>query len=442
MLSRRVLVVGLAALAALASLASLASCKQCDEPPDRRRDASSTAPVAVVAVDAGAPTDAGDAGVDAGGGEPEPYGDAGTSSCRLVYGPAEQPFRGPAVLSVVGSVLRLVTNDAGKPRIYPLPIGPLPAKGGTLAAPKPSTFIGVRWPPCELAGRYAYCQGPGGPIVRSLLGPEPDARGPVPESSKTIAQSRSGTRIAAAAIDAEHAVVAFLDRRHTTEGDMLQAFVAIDDRVPVRLSEEGAGATTVRFLPRAGGPVAVYLDTRTSMVPVHARPLALKDNALVLGTDAVVFVGGAPERGIDLTVTSAGTKSFALVPMPREAIDFGMAVVPIDDPPRDDVAATWSLYPNGIDPAPIAAARSRDGKSSFVARVRPRERALGSPRVLELGRVDEAGMFVSYGELGSGQGITDLALAEDGAGAVWIAYGSTTATWVERRACPALPGPT
>ena len=329
-----------------------------------------------------------------------------------------------------------MTNDAGKPRVYPVPIAPVPAKNTPpIVPPRPSSFVGMRWPPCELAGRFTYCQAPGGAIVRSTRagGAGDKTAAPV---AKTIAQSRSGTRIAAASLGPDRSVVAFLDLRHTTEGEMLQAFIALDEREPVRLSEEGAGATTLRFLPRGESPVAVYLDTRTAMVPVHARPVALRDGALALGTDAVLFVGGSPERGIDFAVASAGGKGLAFVPMPRETLDFGVATIPIDDPPKDDVAAVWSRYPNGLDPAPIGAAPARDGKSAWVARVRPREQAPGSPRILELGRADAAGAFTSYGEIALGRAVTDVALVEDGAGAVWILYGDATVTWLERRVCP------
>ena len=420
----------------------VASCKRCEDPPGPAADASRDVAAVVVtevASDASleAPHDAGPA-ADATETTAEPYGDAGTSTCRLVYGPAEQPFRGPAALSVSGTTLRLITNEAGKPRIYPVAIAPVPPKGApAFVPPRPSTFIGMRWPPCELAGRFVYCQAPGGPILRSVLVAEGDRV--TSEAVKTIAKSRSGTRIAAASLGAEHAVVAFLDVRRTTEGEMLQAFVALDEREPVHLSEDGAGATTVRFLPRGDQPVAVYLDTRTSMVPIHARPVSLRANDLGLGSDAVVFVGGAPERGIDFTVANAGAKSFAFVPMPRETIDFGMAVLPIEDPPKDDIPATWSLYPNGVDPAPIAAAPARDGKGAWIARIRPRERAPGSPRILELGRVDVAGAFSSYGEVAPGKGVTDVAVIEDGSGGVWILYGDTSITWLERRVCPAPP---
>jgi hypothetical protein len=359
-------------------------------------------------------------------------GDAGASACRLAYGPAEQPFRGPAALSVVGQELRLIVNDAGKPRVYPVPITPAPFRRGAapVVPPRPTSFSGVRWPPCSLAGRFAYCQAPGGSIVRTTVGGT---------DSKTIAKSRSGTRIAAASVGSDHSVVAFLDMRRTTEGDMLQAFIALDERDPVRLSDDGAGATTLHFLPRGDTPVAVYLDARTAMVPIHARPVSMNGNDLALGNDSVIFVGGAPERGIDFTVARAGAKSFAFVPMPRETTDFGMATLVIEDPPKDDVSASWSRYPNGLDPAPIAAAPARDGTSAWIVRTRPRQKEPGSPRILELGRVDATGSFTALGEIAPGKGVTDLAVIDDGAG-VWIVYGDTTITWLERRICSPAGG--
>jgi hypothetical protein len=265
-------------------------------------------------------------------------------------------------------------------------------------------------------------------IVRSsLAGGEP----------KQIAKSRPGTRIAAAPLGAEHAAVAYLDLRRTTEGDMLQAFVVLDDGEPQRISDEGAGATTVRFVPRGETPVALYLDTRTAMVPVHARAMSrTADGRLALAADTVLFVGGAPERGIDFTAAPVGEKAWAFVPLGRDTFDFGMAAIPIEDPPKEDVAAVWSLYPNGVDPAPIAAAPTRDGKGAWVARVRPRQKDAAAARIIELGRVDGAAAFTSFGEIAPGNAVTDMAILDDGSGGVWVAYGDTTVTWLERRVCP------
>lgn len=410
------------------SLLCLASCKGCDEAPPARTDASVPLPVTSASSSPRVIEDAGIADAapeeDARAFSPE-LADGGTSACRLAYGPAEQAFRGPASILVMPGEIRLVTNDSGKPRLYPVPI---PTGTQAVMPPRPLSFVGMRWPACEVAGSFVYCQGPGGMIYRSSLhGGE----------AKPIVKSRPGTRIAAAAVGPEHAVVAYLDLRHTTEGDMLQAFAVLDEGDPVKISDDGAGATTVRFLPRGETPVALTLDARTAMVPVHARPVGRKpDGTIALSPDTVVFVGGAPERGIDFTAVTAGAKGFALVPLPKDSLDFGMASLPVEDPPKEDVPATWSPYPNGIDPAPIAAAPARDGKGAWVARVRPRAKDPGAWRVIELGRLDPAGGFTSLGEIARGKGVTDMSIAADASGGVWILYGDTSVTWLERRVCP------
>lgn len=412
--------------AALGLCLILASCKSCEEdekpkPKDAAPAESSAMPEAApppAVPDAGAPADAAMT--------EELYGEAGTSDCRLAYGPAEQPFRGPAALDVNGNELRVIANEGGRPHIFPVTI---PPKKAPLTPPaRPSSFVGMRWPPCEIAGKFIYCSGQGGAITRSTLGQN---------DFKTVptAKIRNGSRIAATLLDAEHSVVGWLESRQTTEGAMLKAFVAVDTNDPERLSEDGAGATSIHFFRRKSGPVAVYLDTRTNQVPVHARPMALKNNALALGTDVVLAVGGVPERGIDFEVGLVGERGFAFIPMPKDTLEFGMATIPIEDPPKEDVGIAWSLYPNGIDPAPMATAGMKDGKGAWIVRTRPRERSVGSPRILELGKVDVMGVYSSLGEIAPAKNVTDIAMIEDTAGSVWIVYGDSTVTYLERRVC-------
>ena len=218
---------------------------------------------------------------------------------------------------------------------------------------------------------------------------------------------------------------------------MLQAFVTLDDGETTRLSDEGAGATVLRLVPRGERAVALYLDARMAMLPVHARPISLRGKDLALADDAVIFVGGPPERGIDLTAAVAGKSLFALIATARETSDFGMATLPVAEEPKHDVQAVWSLYPNGLDPAPMAATIHGTGDGpAWVARVRPSERAAGSPRILELGRLDAAGAFTSLGAIATDKRITDIAIAADSFGSVWILYGDSNATWLERRVCP------
>jgi hypothetical protein len=408
-------------LSILIAVSTIAACKDCDDPPKTKDAAAPPASVDAATAEASAPPikEAG-APSEAGASLTVPFDDdAGPSACKLTYGPSELLFRGPAAMIVdnAKNELRLVANDNGKPRIFTVA---LDAK----TPPPPPAFVAMRWPPCEVAGKFVYCQGHSGSITRTVLGTN---------DTKTIVSKSRAARIAAAPLGAagDHSVVAFLDTKQTSEGAMIQLFVTLDEETkPTRLSEDGAGATTMRLVPRGDGAVVVYLDTRTAMVPVHARPITMKGADLALGDDVVAFVGGSPERGIDLALGGAAGKLFVLLPMPRETTDFGMAAIPILDPPKDDVGATWSFYPNGLDPAPIGA--SLDG---WVARVRPQEKTPGSKKVLELGRIDGKGLYTSLGLIAD-KPITDIAVASDAKKGVWIMYGDSSATFLERRVCP------
>ena len=438
---------GALAAIALAAACGAFSCSKCnDEPRAADKDAAASDASSAAAASArgsssaaladgdAAPTSSSDAATasafDASA------SDAGPSACRLAYGPAEQTFRGPAAMVTTATELKLVANDGGRPKIFAVPLGPPPPASAPVPSPKPSSFVAMRWPPCEIAGRWAYCQAAGGVVYRTTLGAT---------DTKQIAKSQPSTRITAAALGPDHAVLGTLDARRTTEGVMMQAFITLDDGETVRLSEEGAGATVLRLLPRGDSAVALYLDVRMAMVPVHARPLSLRGKDLALADDAVVFVGGPPERGIELTPASMGGAVFALVPMARETSDFGMAALPIPEHPKDDVQPSWSLYPNGLDPAPIAATVTTTGaagtadagaSSAWVARVRPSDREVGAPRIVELGKLDAKGVFTSLGAISTGKHITDMAITADAYGSVWILYGDTNATWLERRVCP------
>lgn len=413
------------ALLLVACLGPVSACEKCGEAPNKPADAGPEAaaapPSASSSAKPEAPKDASADVVTRDAVDAAPT-DAGASACKLLYGPAEQPFRGPAAIVPSPNLLQLVTNEAGRPRVHGVPI--TPPNVLVPPPPKPMSFAGMRWPPCEVANKYVYCQAPGGIVTRSLL-----ASG---AETKEIAKSKNGTRIAASAIGKDHAVVAWLEAHHTTEGVMLQAFAAIDDGAPFRLSDEGSGATQLRLVARGEQALAVYIDTRTAMVPIHARPIAAK-GALA---DEVVFVGGPPERGIDFAIAQSSRGTFVLLPTARDSTEFGMAAIAVPDPPKHDVGAVWSMYPNGLDPAPIEAT-TNDPKGSLVARVLPRERAPGSPRIIELGRVDEKGAFTSLGGIADGRHVTDIAMANDAFGTTWILYGDSNSTWLQRRVCPA-----
>jgi hypothetical protein len=351
-------------------------------------------------------------------------GDAGPAACKLLYGPQEQPFRGTAFLAASGNRLEVVANDSGRTRGFGLPIPP------TLAPVAPTrvlSFEPMSFPPCEPAGRFVYCPGRGG-AIRRIDGMR----------EREVAKGRPATRIAAAPIGGEgHSVVAYLAERSTTEGMMLQAFVVLDEGEPVRLSDDGSGATQLSLVPAGDKVVALYLDARTAMTPMHARELSLgKDGKIELGNDAVLTVGGPAERGVTLASGRLKGQTFALVPMPQDVTSFGMTTIAVPSPPKDDVPVKVSAYANGLDPAPLAATRSETLDRMYVARVVPEGAERDAPRALQLGHLVADGTFTSHGLVARGARITDVAIALDAAKAVWILYGDAAHTWLTRFSCP------
>ncbi|MGH7294267.1 MAG: hypothetical protein ACRELB_05015, partial [Polyangiaceae bacterium] len=94
----------------------------------------------------------------------------------------------------------------------------------------------------------------------------------------------------------------------------------------------------------------------------------------------------------------------------------------------------WSMYPNGLDPSPVAA--TTQGGVTWVARVRPRSAEPGAPRALELGTLSAEGTFAARDELRDANGkMTDVAVIADPQGAVWVTWRNGEGSWLERVAC-------
>ncbi len=340
-------------------------------------------------------------------------------SCRLTYGPVRQPFVGEVALAATDTGVSVVAQRGGVPIIRHVTASAPAVAVADAALPRAES------PPCALAGSFSFCMDPAGAIHRRPVQAQ--------EQDVVVARGRPGAAFAAELIDGDRVVLAFLVDHRTTEGVVSEAWAVLDDGPPLRLSEEGSGATSVALAPRAGSILALLLDGRVAMTPAHARTLVVADGKLRAGPDAVIFLGGEAEahtRGV-LGMSATGA-SFALIPIAAEA-GFGLAAARVDDPPTIDEPVTWSLYPNGLDPAPIVATH---GGPLRLARVRPLEARFDAPWGLELGALDDAGAFVSHGLVTSRGRVRTLAMAGGPAGTLWLAYGDETGTWLERRACP------
>jgi hypothetical protein len=355
--------------------------------------------------------------------------DASAGACRVLRGPIEFSLRAPALLVSRGDSVDAIFNEDGHPRIVshaatapvlgPVPSGREPAQGDR------ATGLAV---PCAAAEKRVFCPDRGGAIHRTTLGASED---------QVVASSRPASRIAAATIAGAHVALAYLASRQTSEGWVSEAWLAVDEDRPLRISEDGSGATALALAPRGSELLALMIDARTALTAMHARTIAYGAPAR-LGDDAVVFVGGPGDRRTRaaLAVPSTGA-GWSLLPIARDVGSFGMAIVKLDEPPHVDEPVVWSMYPNGLDPAPIAAASSPTGgaPATWVARVRPEATAPSSPRVLELGLISADGTFVRRDMISTTGNATDVALALDRFGAIWLAWVDGAGSWLERLSC-------
>jgi hypothetical protein len=344
----------------------------------------------------------------------------------VIRGPVELPVRSPAALVVRRETLDVVLNEGGKPRTASFPTGAIPpiaappaareaADGGTAAGSAVA---------CAASADHLFC---------------PDRTGAVHRTTREgagdylAASSRSGSRISAATLADSHTALGYLASRQTSEGWVSEAWLAVDDEAPVRLSEDGSGATSLALASRKASVMALTVDARAALTALHVRPVTFEGHAQ-LGEDEVVFVGGPGDRRTAATIALPPSgPAWALLPISRDIGSFGMAVVRVEDPPRVDEPVLWSMYPNGLDPAPVASVV--EGAKTWVARVRPQSPEPGATPVLELGSVSSGGSFTPHDIVTAAAKLTDVALAADRQGGLWVAWMDGVGSWLERVVC-------
>ncbi len=363
-------------------------------------------------------------------------GSGGLNDCKLVRGPTKLKTIGAVTIGPgEGGLAAFATNKVGAPA-WERPAFAEPSKQGVpTLLPKPSGSVApsatttsategteerTRLPACALAGKFTFCTDGEGQIHRRTSQDE----------DVVVAKGRRGTPVAAAMLG-EHTFYAFLANQKTTEGTIVRAFASVDDLTPIPLSEDGSGATFVSLVARETDVLAMYIDARTALTPVHARTLRV-ESGLVRGADAVVFVGGGADSHVRGALGRGATgPTFLFVPGSQDDKEQGVIAIPIEGEPKDDLPGKWSFHSGSSASTALAATV---GVSPLrLVRGRPGASDAKEPFALELGHVARDGTFQAKCALATGSKFSEVSAFADTDERLWVAYTNASGTWVEQR---------
>lgn len=272
-----------------------------------------------------------------------------------------------------------------------------------------------------LTGRFAYWIDLSGRLLRASL--------KNPKQIDTLhPKARSGTRVAALQ-SGDRELVAFIAEQEDVPMSMLWTSTG----ELLRLSPEGATATSVELVSLKRAVVAFTLAGRTGMSPVHARPLRLARRRVSLADDQVVWVGPGSHPLTELEVIdTTQERALAFLATARSITEFGLAHFPVgpDLTPVDE--ARWTAYPNGIDPAPVATARLC-GKT-YVFHAQPSTARPRSPQELRVAPI-EGDTLGAPEVVARARAFNDISVAPRPGGATLI-WTADRHTWAMTLGCP------
>jgi hypothetical protein len=363
--------------------------------------------------------------------------DAGKLSLKLDK-PIDLGPAGGMVATPMGALFRLRGDDlvgfllgtsppAGPKRVG-RPEDPVDAGGEEALASR-------ALPPAFTRGSYAYWVSHR-KLVRRAFSYRP---GTPPGPLEVLAgDALDGTRVAAATTvpagaNGQGREVAIYIARAEKRTDERGARIWIDGAGSAPLSSDGSGASSVALASSGGRLVAVMLDLRSAMSPVHARTIEVAERGPArLGPDVVVFVGPSPEGRTEVAAASSGDGPIAFIPFAPDTSSFGLASLSIGHEPHLDAKVQWRMYPNGLEPAPVAGAELCG--RTWVAYARPSAAAPASPHVLALAPV-EKGAFGPELTAAQGFDFASVSLAPREDGSAWLAWVGNGRSWIRAVRC-------
>lgn len=261
-----------------------------------------------------------------------------------------------ATASSHGVVLNTRDGDIVIARLGSLSHSPTPAKTPIESTTSSSGNFGLGYGPGVTADAVYWISR--GSLVRRAL----PAKGPPGPLEVLARDAFDGTRVGVPiplpgkALAPIPKTVAYVVRPEKEDG-LLVAKLWIEGQESPVLTAEGNSTHSVALVHTDDGVLALSVQARMAMTPVHARRVRFPSGHALLGDDTVVWVGGGIQSLTEMTLVPTETNLVGLIPHERSMSEFGIARLDIGLSPTMDTPTSWVLYPNGIDPAPVAAAR-------------------------------------------------------------------------------------
>ena len=302
------------------------------------------------------------------------------------------------------------------------------AKGSFKGIALVATAFAEKAQPPSIAGEYAYFIS-NGKLARRRV----PTLGPV----EVLADARDFTRVSALpATEARPATAAFIVNPDKPTGSAT-AMLWVEGGDILRLSPDGTGASSVSMTESGGEVLIAVLDGRTGMTPVHVRKLAFKDKRPMLGENVVAWVAGPAQPTTELTLLAPEKDAWIFSALERETTRFGLAAVHIGATPQMGAPVEWRMYPNGIDPAPVAPVHAC-GRALLVY-ARPSTETPGAEQELHLAASGDSGLE-SSDLIGKAPSIRGLSASGDAEGLL-VVYSASSRTWALSTPCPRATKP-
>lgn len=331
---------------------------------------------------------------------------------------------GPSAATPIGVVLvtrdgrtqlaRLSNGVASGPSPARTPITPLEASS--------ADFVALERGPAT-SGGFAYFVH-GGHLVRRQLGNG--------EIENLAEDARSYTRVAVPdlPLDKAPAIAAYV-ARHPTEKDTLIAKLWVEGQGTVPLTPDGSAGNSVALARAGGGYLAISLESRTGMSPLHARRISFSSGKVKLSSDLVPWVAGTAQPLSEIHAVGDPWSVWALLAMERDATRFGLARIDLGLEPRMGATVHWREYPNGVEPAVVASGYLCD--RPVVLYARPANAEPHATQELQLASIGPDGLGPAT-IVASSRAFADASFASLDGGAL-VVYVADRRTWARRLRC-------